>query len=489
MSSKSKILATVSLIGLMAMAPLQVANAADEDILEQLRMLQERLDSQAKQIDALQNVNSKRAEAMNEQKEKMSNQGEKLTQQNKKLVAQNKKIASQSKILSKQSKQIKSLRYRDIKLFSKAKKAGDKRSNEALSNEALFNVGMAEDGVYDAIFEAVDEHETNLHASKLKVGGWVNVQYVNTNQTSHKQYFNPDALYLFFDAKLDDNWRGYSELEFEGSPLTETQTASKGAIALERAYIEYTHNDLIKARFGKFDTPLGIWTPEHWTINVPSITVPIHEANLYIEPKSVGMELTGNYYSQSKNKWAPDFNYHTWVSNGADIFATDSPTDGKLGYGGQLTATFNSHYDIGLSIYSQNAVTPSTTTSSGSAPSTVKEFVFMPYTKIELPHRVTLTGEYMRIDRDNGFKDIDTWYASAQWWFDEKSYLYYRRDFGDDGATAVNITDGTTLAVDTFTLGYWPKPYVRAKLEWSTHNYNDATQDFDQWAASIGVTF
>jgi len=332
----------------------------------------------------------------------------------------------------------------------------------------------ASDDLNIAIMEALEEHEENHHTSKVRIGGWVDFLYRDRDIDGYKPIFDPHHFYLFFDAQLDDNWRSYTELEFEHLPDLKG-TGSNGQLKMERIYIEYYQADGMNMRVGKFNTPLGIWTPEHWAINVPSVQKPIHENNKYVPNKQVGLEVFGNWASPT-SVLSPEVNYSVWSSTGNDLFGTNKPTDNKFAYGTDINATFAETVKVGLTGYTQ----------SNPGKSGRKEETLFPYAEIYLPHGVTITGEYLNQSRDTGFSDVETWYAAAKWQFLPSTYLYYRLDKGDDEK------DGGGLGRESnvITVGYWPKPYVRTKVEFSSHDFDDtAKTDFDQYDVWIGVVF
>jgi len=330
-----------------------------------------------------------------------------------------------------------------------------------------------DDNLIQEVSESIVEHEGNMHTSKLKVFGWADVLFQDRDSTNYKPVLNPQHLYLLFDAQLDDNWRMLSELEFEHLPIVDNGTG-KGEIIVDRLYIEYNHSDLLNSRVGKISTPLGIWTPAHWAISVPSIQKPIHEDNAYVPRKQVGLESFGRW--NSATSVVSDVKYAVWVSTGNDLFGTNNPTDDKFALGTDISGRFSEHLKLGLSTYTQH----------NSSKGGRREDTVHPYLELYLIDSITVTGEYQHQKRFDSSGDINTWYLSTKWQFTQKAYIYYRRDDGDDERRAA----GTKTKRNIITLGYWPRPYVRTKLEFSTHDFEDPTiVDFNQWGAWIGVNF
>jgi hypothetical protein len=334
----------------------------------------------------------------------------------------------------------------------------------------------ASDNIHELVSGSLEEHLANEHSSKLRVGGWLDFLYQGRDTEGYRQIFDPHHFYFFLDAKLDNQWRSYVEIEFEHLPKIEGSetggSSGEGEIELERLYIEYNGSDGLNSRVGKFNTPLGIWTPEHWAVLIPSVQKPIHEDNRYVPVKQVGLEGFGSFVLPSFEL----LTYNVWLSTGEDIFGTNKPTDNKFAYGADISASFSESVKFGLTGYLQN----------NPEKSGRKEKTVLPYAELYLPLQLTLTGEFLHQSRNAGFPNIDTWYLSAKWQVNSETYLYYRLDKGDDEKRG----GGMTHTGHVLTLGHWPRPYVRMKLEFSNHDFDDLPkEDFNQWNAWMGVIF
>ncbi len=332
------------------------------------------------------------------------------------------------------------------------------------------------DEILNEVAEYIEEHEGNLHRSKIKISGWADIHFQERAVKGYKTLFDPHRLYLDFDTRLDDNWRIFVEFEFEHI-VNFTDNTGQGTFKTERMYFEYNESDLLNIRLGKWSTPLGYWTNAHWAITVPTIVKPIHEDNLYVPGLQVGVEAFGRWQSSSKFSWISNVNYSLWVSNGNELFGTDKPKDDKNGYGTNISGDVFDIVNIGLTTYTQH------NPDEGGR----RENTIQPYLEIDLTETISLTSEYQFQDRiDTNARDVRSWYISTKWQYNFKSYLNYRLDRGDDekkggvGKTTRNI----------LTFGYWPKPYVRTKFEISAHRFDDVLiEDFNQFDAWIGVIF
>lgn len=88
-----------------------------------------------------------------------------------------------------------------------------------------------------------------------------------------------DSLSAFLWWNDGRRWSFFSETELEDSLIVEsgTLTTTQSEVELERFYVDYARNDLLKLRVGKFLTPVGRWNLIHasplvWTTSRPLIT-------------------------------------------------------------------------------------------------------------------------------------------------------------------------------------------------------------------------
>jgi hypothetical protein len=317
------------------------------------------------------------------------------------------------------------------------------------------------------------------HIGRTRIGGWVDFLYKDTDKQDSKQFFDLHHFYLYFDNELTENWRAFAELEFEHVPELEGGGGS-GELKLERGYIQYTYNDHAKSRLGKFNTPLGIWTPTHWAIYVDTVTKPIHEDNKYVPVKQVGIEFFGSVFPLIGDRIHGLINYAAYFSNGSEVSGTNKPEDDDLGGGVDINATFNDRYLIGISAYTQHNPSPRLGTPGR------REDSLMLYGEAELPYNILLRSEYFIQDRTKGDPDIDVIYAKIKWGFIDNWYVNYRWNQGDDDKNG----NGREQTMNVFTLSYWPLPEVRIRSEFSIHDFKDpGKEDFNEWIAWIGYIF
>ena len=315
---------------------------------------------------------------------------------------------------------------------------------------------------------------------RTRVGGWVDFVYKDSDQKDFNQFFDLHHFYLYFDNRLNDYWQAFLEVEYEHIPDLK-KSGSSGGLKLERGYIQYTYSDYAKVRLGKFNTPLGIWTPAHWAILVDSVAKPIHDDNQYVPRKSVGIELSGNRLFPLETSLDPLLTYSLYISNGPEISGTNSVSDNQLGAGVDANVRIGDRYLIGWSGNVQHNQAPALSGKAGR-----REVSMMVYGEALLPYGVLVRGEYFSQNRGKGDPSLDVIYGKVKWSFREKWYLNYRWNRGEDEKEGM----GGKESVNTFTLSYWPLLNVRMKGEVSTHSFeNSLVEDYSAWMFWAGYIF
>ncbi len=154
---------------------------------------------------------------------------------------------------------------------------------------------------------------------------------------------------LYLDAQPSDNWRALVELRVTGSPHgTETGLGGLGgtyertnttvfdttsvtnferiqyaALVIERAWLEWSYNDLLQVRGGLWFTPWGIWNVDHGTPTLIALTLPFMVLEQSIPRRLTGLQVLGTL---NRPPWS--YGYHLGVSNGRQLAMVDF-TDNK----------------------------------------------------------------------------------------------------------------------------------------------------------------
>jgi len=134
--------------------------------------------------------------------------------------------------------------------------------------------------------------------SQLKISGYADVEYKISSKQSEKNGFRLHHFSLFFKKQINEQWRFFSEIEYEDAPKIEFKDSTtncddcSGEIFVEAVNIDYEWSTKSAIRFGRFFTPAGIWSIDHYPPFVATQKRPLHIRKLF--PQLVdGIDLFG----------------------------------------------------------------------------------------------------------------------------------------------------------------------------------------------------
>ncbi len=136
-------------------------------------------------------------------------------------------------------------------------------------NDVAGNVELVEESVND-IRDELDSH--------LRVSGYVDVEYII--QSDKNPAFRNHHLSIFFQKRITDKWKFFSEIEYEDTPKFEGSIA-EGKVFVEAVSLDYLWKQEFALRFGRFFTPAGIWSVDHYPPFVPTQERPQHIRKIF----------------------------------------------------------------------------------------------------------------------------------------------------------------------------------------------------------------
>ncbi len=150
--------------------------------------------------------------------------------------------------------------------------------------------------------------------------------------------------------------RVFSEIEFEHGASLEPD-GGEGEIALERAWVEYTHSGRIQLRAGKFLTPFGIYnlihdaTPTFLTTSLPFIygkhnPFGVNKARLYAKFYT-GLQVLGTLSKAGSIR----LNYTLGVGNGRGPEQFSKDNDNNKSLSARLLLQSGTRLQVGVSHY------------------------------------------------------------------------------------------------------------------------------------------
>jgi hypothetical protein len=124
-------------------------------------------------------------------------------------------------------------------------------------------------------------HEIGILSRFVEVSGYADAEFYLTDNDGENSRFRVRHLSLFFLKDIQEDWKLFSEIEYEDAPFIESKhttdevDAMQGKLFIEQMYIEY-HPDLAwDIRFGRFLTPAGIWNIYQYPPYVPTQRRPL----------------------------------------------------------------------------------------------------------------------------------------------------------------------------------------------------------------------
>ena len=271
--------------------------------------------------------------------------------------------------------------------------------------------------------EIAEEANAELRAeleNQMRVSGYVDVEYVITDQRD--EGFRMHHLSLFFQKKLSEKWRFFSEIEYENSPKFESDTsttlkASQGKIFVEAVNVDYLWKPEAIFRAGRFFTPAGIWSVDHYPPFVGVQERPKHIRAIFPQLVDGAMVygtlgLGANYLS-----------YNAFVGNGeGNSGRRDGDSKRALGLKTSVVAAVPmfSHFELGGTFYNDPQMVgnngSSKTALGGHLKAVMGDITVQAegaYAKFETPTDTTTKGYYGQLT-----------YAPNQWAVGARHDLY-----------------------------------------------------------------
>lgn len=142
------------------------------------------------------------------------------------------------------------------------------------------------EGSIELLEEANAEMRSEID-NRMQISGYVDVEYIRKKKdgSAASHGFRMHHLSLFFKKKISDKWRFFSEIEYEDAPKFDNEGGGKvtvdtgggtgtadvfdlgdanGKIFVEAVNMDYLWKPEAIFRFGRFFTPAGLWSVDHY---------------------------------------------------------------------------------------------------------------------------------------------------------------------------------------------------------------------------------
>ncbi len=335
---------------------------------------------------------------------------------------------------------------------------------------------------------ALTREEADDSASRFKnnmsVTGYADTEYISTNQTGKKTGFRIHHFSMFLKKQISDDLRFFSEIEYEDGPYyepakatgTDPKTVGSGKIFAEAVNFDYQWRADTSVRAGRFFTPAGIWSVDHYPPFVATQERPQHIRNIF--PQLVdGAAISGNHPLGDAF-----VNYDLFVGNGETTLADgsgDSNSTTAVGLRANASLPITQQFDVGATFYRDKLASAADTTQP-------KKDALGIHAKIR-QGAYGFQGEYAKAsykptNPPGGDYDRTGYYAQLSYDIN-KWTLGYRYDYYDPKSTVTN--DGTKI--HSAMVNYRVSKNVVLKWEHHLANAEDTTKDYFRNIASIAV--
>ncbi|MBI3774101.1 MAG: hypothetical protein HY273_00865, partial [Gammaproteobacteria bacterium] len=180
---------------------------------------------------------------------------------------------------------------------------------------------------------------------------YADVEYRDTSNSGNPPGFRIHHFSLILTKQIDEHWHTFAEIEYEDAPRMEFKPGSptceaecSGQIFLEAMNIDYSPVDAVGVRFGRFFTPAGIWSIEHYPPFVVTQERPLYIDHIF-PPLIDGVLLHGTVPVKTLF-----LNYDIYAGNGEGGSGNSDNNDKKsLGLRTAITLPWLTQFEIGLS--------------------------------------------------------------------------------------------------------------------------------------------
>lgn len=305
--------------------------------------------------------------------------------------------------------------------------------------------------------------------TSMKIAGYADVEYKGSSESSINEEFRMHHLSLFFTKQFENKVKFFSEIEYEDTPKFEGVNdgsgdlkESSGKIFVEAVNFDWNHSQYLNVRVGRFFTPAGIWSEDHYPPFVTTQERPMHIRKIF--PQLVdGMSFSGNTEIYENHF----FNYTAFVGNGQSNVSgkKDLNSSKATGFKGDYHAPLLDNFTLGFTLYNDN---------NDSSNNNAEKFAYGYHVKLR-QKGFTFQAEYAEAELEfaNPLNDYKTkgyytqfLYALDQWG------LGYRHDIFDKKNIDIEKTTRNSLFIN-----YHLNQHITLKGEYHIDSHDDPLKD------------
>lgn len=182
-----------------------------------------------------------------------------------------------------------------------------------------------------------------LGDSGLTVGGYATAQYQDVKNSDSSASLSHLSMFIWWESEF--RLKFFSEIDRRDTLSAEDQSeaGNRRYLSIERLYFDYTFNDALTLRAGKFLTPIGRWNQIHadplvWTTSRPLISRDLFPDN------ATGLMALGNVQLLGRQA-----DYTLYLSTGTELRPDPAQDAFNEAYGMRLNFPVNDNMQFGLS--------------------------------------------------------------------------------------------------------------------------------------------
>jgi hypothetical protein len=321
---------------------------------------------------------------------------------------------------------------------------------------------------------------TQVLDSSIKLAGYADVEYKGSSEEGINEEFRMHHLSLFLTRQFDNDIKFFSEIEYEDAPKFDGVNdgsgdldEASGTIFVEAMNFDWNYNQYANVRAGRFFTPAGIWSEDHYPPFVTTQERPMHIFKIF--PQLVdGVSGFGSTYLTDNIS----FDYNMFLGNGESSISgkKDLNSNKASGFRGTFHLPLWDDLTAGFTFYNDNE-----DTANGNADKAALGF----HIKARYEN---FTGqiEYAKADLEYADSGIDHeregFYAQFVYNLDQWA-LGYRYDVYNQNSLEVDKIRRHSLFMN-----YHVNESVTLKGEYHVNHYDDPlTDDFGFYIFSIST--
>lgn len=228
----------------------------------------------------------------------------------------------------------------------------------ATNDELEQRVQRLEDATQVIHEEASDS--TNRLNKAFALSGYADIEYVGTDKANANSGFRIHHLSIMYKKQVREDLKFFAETEYEDAPYVSAAPAvSSGKILVEAVNFDYTINNNTSARVGRFFTPAGIWSVDHYPPFVSTQDRPMHIRQIFPQVTD-GASVSGNHAIGDSF-----VDYNAFVGNGESFLAgnpsfngtTDQNSSSAFGLKVGVALPIAKQFYVGGTVYHEKLTT------------------------------------------------------------------------------------------------------------------------------------